>query len=134
MVFTRVKPSRHDLADMSKAMTAVEHLSAFDTGHAVVVVRAYILAVAAGETTLAMLGRTRSLRQWGIGAKHRRGVLACRLSEPDGAAIDPGALIDQAAAQGLAGVAVLGPGGEVHMDYLSHADRHGLFVIAERWG
>jgi DUF1009 family protein len=136
-VHTHVTPSARDFADMRKGLAAVERLSAFDTGYAVVVVRAYILAVAAGDTTLAMLERTRSLRQWGIAAKHRRGVLVCHATERDGATIDAAALIDQAAAQGLAGVAVLGVSDDLdaQAEYVIHANRHGLFVCScpEQW-
>jgi UDP-2,3-diacylglucosamine hydrolase len=127
-IFTRLKPSRRDVADIQKGLAAIERLSAFDTGHAVVVARAYILAVAAGETTLAMLERTRALRQWGIGAKRRRGVLVCRASQQNGAAIDAGALIDQAAAQGLAGIAAVANAVD-SMEYASLADRQGLFLM-----
>jgi DUF1009 family protein len=126
-IYTRLRPSRRDFADIKKGLEAIERLSAFDTGHAVVVTRAYILAIAAGETTLAMLDRTRALRQWGIGAKRRRGVLVCRAGKQEGEA-EFDALINQAAAQGLAGLAV-GPSSVFwSAEHARLADRHGVFL------
>ena len=58
----------------------------------------------------AMLERTRALRQWGVGAKRRRrraGMPRRRGRTAMRPALQP--LLDQAAAQGLAGVAVTGP-------------------------
>jgi UDP-2,3-diacylglucosamine hydrolase len=137
-IFTRRGPSRRDRADIEKGLAAILRLSAFDTGQAVVVARAYILAIAAGETTLAMLERIRELRQWGIMARRRRGVLVCRASGQRGEAAErwATALIDQSAVQGLAGVAVLDRWGtREESPTFSHtwdpeqADRQGLFVV-----
>jgi DUF1009 family protein len=94
---------------MEKGLAAIERLAPFATGQAVVVARAYILAIAAAEPTLAMIARTRALRQWGVGARRRLGVLACRVvgSEWDEASV--ATLLERAAAAGLAGVAATGP-------------------------
>lgn len=93
--------------------------------------RAYILAIAAGETTLAMLERTRALRQWGVGARRRVGVLVCRAGVQEGELAEPAALLDRAAAQGLAGLAVTGPAATLaaFADAAPLADRHGLFLV-----
>jgi lipid-A-disaccharide synthase len=101
----RLHPARRDETDIAKGLAAVERLAPFDTGQAVVVSRAYVLAIAAAEPASAMLDRTRALRQWGVGAKRRVGVLTCRA----GAAAGAEALLHGAAAAGLAGVAVTGP-------------------------
>jgi DUF1009 family protein len=96
----------------------------------VVVARAYILAIAAAESTLAMLERTRALRQWGVGAKRRVGVLVCRPGIGHGEAADPAALIDWAATQGLAGLAVVAPcaAKAAFGDAARLADKKGLFL------
>jgi len=131
-VIGRLKPTRRDKADIEKGLAVVERLSAFKTGHAVVVARAYILAIAAGETVPAMLERTRALRQWGIGAKRRLGVLVCRVGMPDGDMPGLEPLFDQAAAQGLAGLAVTGPPAALTAfdDAARLADGRGLFLVA----
>ncbi len=85
-VLGRSCPSRRDKADIEKGLAALERLAAFATGSAVVVARAYILAIAAGETVPAMLGRVRALRQWGMRGKRRLGVLVCRAAELETAA------------------------------------------------
>jgi UDP-2,3-diacylglucosamine hydrolase len=127
----QLRPSERDAVSIEKGFAAVARLARFETGQAVVVARAYILAIAAAETTLAMLERTRALRQWGVGAKRRVGVLACRANAVERGAAGIEALLERAAAAGLAGVAVTGP-----PDALAAlesagalADRHGLFLV-----
>jgi DUF1009 family protein len=109
----------------------VERLAPFATGKAVVVARAYILAIAAAESTLAMLERTRALRQWGVGARRRVGVLVCRVGPEDEEGAAPEVLLDRAAAQGLAGVAVTGPPAALarFAEAAEVADRHRLFLV-----
>ena len=96
------------------------------------VAHAYILAIAAAETTLAMLARTRVLRQWGIGTRRRVGVLVCRVGTQQDGEAAPTALFDQAGAQGLAGVAVAGPSAALarFADAAGVADRLGIFLVA----
>jgi DUF1009 family protein len=129
-VIGRPRPNRRASADIEKGLVAIECLSRFDTGQAVVVARAYILAIAAAETTLAVLERTRALRQWGVGAKRRIGVLACRVGASEWDAVSVEALLDRAAAAGLAGVAVTGaPEALAAFEGAGGlADRHGLFL------
>jgi DUF1009 family protein len=131
-----LSPSPRDTASIEKGLAAVARLAPFETGKAVVVARAYILAIAAAETTLDMLERTRALRQWGVGARRRVGVLACRISAPapEWNAASVAALLDRAAAAALAGVAIAGPAEAVAVIERAGglADRHGLFLVTRR--
>ncbi len=81
-VIGREQPSRRDAADIEKGLGVVERLAPFDTGAATVVARAYILAIEAAEGLSAMLERVSGLRQWGVRAKRRIGVLV-RRARPD---------------------------------------------------
>jgi DUF1009 family protein len=128
------QPDARASDDIEKGLAAVTRLAPFETGRAVVVARSYILAIAAAETALAMLERTRALRQWGVGAKRRVGVLACRVSAGEWDAAGVEALLDRAAAAGLAGVAVAGPPEALAaFDGAGEpADRHGLFLVTRR--
>jgi DUF1009 family protein len=130
-VVGRLQPDARATGDIEKGLATIAQLAAFATGKAVVVSRAYILAIAAAEPVLATLERTRGLRQWGVGAKRRVGVLALDADaedwdDPAGVA----ALLEKAAAAGLAGVAVTGtPQALAHFaDAGGVADRHGLFL------
>jgi DUF1009 family protein len=125
-----LQPDARGAADIEKGLAAIEQLAPFGTGKAVVVSRAYILGVAAAEPTLDLLERTRALRQWGVGAKRRIGVVACRADLREWDAAGVAALLDKAAAAGLAGVAVTGtPEALVCFERAGVlADRHGLFL------
>jgi DUF1009 family protein len=129
-VLGRVRPSRRDGVDIEKGLAALDRLDAFRTGSAVVVARAYILAVAASETVPAMLGRVRALRQWGLRAK-RLGTLVCRAEQPASAAAFA-QLCELVAAQGLAGIAVAGPADALapYEEANLVADGLGLFLVA----
>jgi UDP-2,3-diacylglucosamine hydrolase len=127
----RRPPSRRDRADIETGLAAVERLAPFRAGSAVVVARAYILAFAAGGSTAAMLGRVHALRQWGMRGKRRAGVLVCRAENgADGS--DLQALCEQAAGQGLAGIAVAGSAQALAgcEDMVRLADARGLFLVA----
>jgi DUF1009 family protein len=102
-------PDARAEADIEKGLAAIECLSPFAVGRAVVVARGYILAIAAAEPALAMLERTRALRQWGVGAKQRVGVAACRAGVSEWDEASAAALLARAAAAGLVGIAVTGP-------------------------
>jgi UDP-2,3-diacylglucosamine hydrolase len=125
-----LQPDARGAADIEKGLAAIEQLAPFGTGKAVVVSRAYILGVAAAEPTLDLLERTRALRQWGVGANRRIGVVACRADSEGWDAAGVAALLDKAAAAGLAGVAVTGtPEALVCFERAGAlADRHGLFL------
>jgi lipid-A-disaccharide synthase len=131
-IIGRLHPPARAVADIEKGLAAVACLAPFGAGRAVVVARAYLLAIAAAESTPAVLERIRALRQWGVRAKRRVGVLVCR---PDAAsAWDAGevaSLLERAAAAGLAGIAVTGTP-EALAAFAGadgHADRHGLFLV-----
>jgi DUF1009 family protein len=105
----RVRPRRRDIRDIERGIAVVERLAEFGTGKAAVVARCHVLAVEGAEGTAAMLARVRSLRQWSD-RRHRRrlGALVCRATPQDGRGLV--ALLQQAALQDLAAVAIAGEG------------------------
>jgi DUF1009 family protein len=127
-----VRPDPRALADMEKGVAAVVLLAPFDAGKAVVVARAYVLAIAASEPALALLERVRALRQWGVGARRRIGVLVCQAGA-DGTrtAASLEKLLEAAAAAGLAGIAITGPSAQLAAFDRAGAvaDRLGLFLV-----
>lgn len=127
------RPNDRAKADIEKGLAAVACLSPFATGRAAVVSRRYVLAIAGAESTFAMLERTRALRQWGVGAKRRVGVLACRAGAGEWDAAGVAALLDCAAAAGLAGVAVTGPAAALAAfeNAGGIADRHELILATK---
>jgi len=129
-VIGRRRPSRRDAADIETGLAAVAALAPFATGAGVVVVRHYILAIEAAEGVTAMLERAAALRQWGLRWR-KVGVLVRRAEETSMEASALGALLAQAAAQELAGIAVTGPA-EALAPYEAAArlaDNHGLFLV-----
>ena len=77
-----------------------------------------------------MLQRVGALRQWGVRRRHRVGVLVRRIeTEEDAGRVER--LLAEAAAQGLAGVAVTGAGGALaaYGSAARAADAHGLFLV-----
>lgn len=134
-VVGRARPGMRDRNDIARGMTAVARLGRFDTGSAVVVARAHILAFAAAETVTSMLERVGSLRQWGTHRKRRVGVLVCRADK----AADVQSMrhvLEAAARQGLAGIAVAGPPDALatYEDMCRFADAQGLFLVTCRAG
>ena len=134
-VVGRIRPNARDRTDMANGLTAVARLGRFDTGSAVVVARAHILAFAAAESVTAMLERVGSLRQWGTHRKRRVGVLVCRADN----AADVQALrhvLEAGARQGLAGIAVVGSPDALaaYEDMCRFADAQGLFLVTCRAG
>lgn len=135
-VVGRLHPNGRGRADAAKGLAAVIGLAPYRTGSAVVVARAYLLAVAAGEPVETVLDRVRALRQWGLDKRRRVGVLACRIDAAD-VGVDAAAvtaLLDRAAGQGLAGVAVAGTGATLAPFEAAGraADGRGLFLLACR--
>jgi UDP-2,3-diacylglucosamine hydrolase len=129
-VMGRIRPSARDRVDVAKGLAAVQRLERFDTGGAVVVARAYILAFAAAESAAAMLDRVGALRQWGGRGTRRVGVLVCRSDQAaDAAAVQQ--LFDAAARQGLAGVAIVGLPDALarYEDQIALSDAQGLFLV-----
>jgi lipid-A-disaccharide synthase len=130
-VIGRVRPSRRDAADVEMGLAVVERLLPFDTGAATVVARAYILAIEAAEGLLPMLERVSGLRQWGVEAKRRIGVLVRCAGAADREDVPLAVLFATAAAQGLAGIAVTGPGPALatYEGAARLADSSGLFLV-----
>jgi DUF1009 family protein len=107
----RLRPSRRDRGDIERGLAVVVRLAALATGEAAVVARAHVLAVQGAETTAAMLARVRGLRQWSDRHHRRRlGVLVVRVAPEDGDGSGLLTLLQQAALQDLAAVAIAGEG------------------------
>jgi DUF1009 family protein len=126
----RVRPRRRDMRDIERGIAVVERLAEFATGRAAVVARSHVLAIAGAEATAAMLARVRGLRQWSDRHSRRRlGSLVCRAAPDD--ADDLLALLQQAALQDLAGVAITGNGPLLHSakDAAQTADNLGLCLV-----
>jgi UDP-2,3-diacylglucosamine hydrolase len=124
-------PSSRAGVDVEKGLAAIERLAPFGTGKAVVVSRAYILSIAAADSTFDMLERTRALRQWGIGARRRVGVMVCRAGAAEWNAESVALLLDKAAAAGLVCIAVTGPAAALapFADAGSLADQHEIVLV-----
>lgn len=132
-VMGRLRPNARDRTDIARGLAAVERLARFDTGSAVVVARAYVLAFAAAESASAMLERVGALRQWGTRGTRRIGVLVCRGDErADAPAVQ--ALFEAAARQGLAGIAVAGAPDVLacYEEMAAPADAQELFLVTCR--
>ena len=126
----RVAPAARDVADIEKGLAAVTRLAPLGTGKGAVVARAYVLGLEAEEGVAAMLKRTAALRQWGLGKKRRVGVLVRRLDATEDIAAAR-AVLREAAAQGLAGVAVCGADAatQVYDGAGPIADELGIFLV-----
>lgn len=128
-------PSERDLSDMKKAAKIAAAIGDLDIGQGAVVCSGLVLAVEAQEGTDQMLRRVSELRPEIRGvADARRGVLVKRPKPIQDRRIDLPiigvATIENAAAAGLAGVAVEA-GGALAIDkarIVAAADREGLFV------
>jgi UDP-2,3-diacylglucosamine hydrolase len=129
-VIGRERPRRQDAADLELGLAVVERLAPFDTGTATVVARAYILAIEAAEGVPAMLERVSGLRQWGVRANRRVGVLVRRpAADRKTGSLDP--FFSQAAAHGLAGIVAAGAAAALapYEGAARLADRLGLFLV-----
>jgi DUF1009 family protein len=132
-VIGRLQPGQRDRRDMVQGLAAVECLAAYATGHAAVVMSAYIVAIAAAEPVTSMIERVRALRQWGIGERRRRGVLVCRADALFGSAMPK--VFSLAAAHGLAGLVVVGTPDDVALletEGPALADGESLFLVTCR--
>ncbi len=126
----RLQPRQREIADIERGIAVVERLAEFATGKAAVVVRSHVLAVAAAEDTGSMLARVRGLRQWSDRHHRRRlGSLVCRATP--GEVPDLGALLQQAALQDLAAVAIAGSGPLLQLakEAAPAADKLGLALV-----
>lgn len=123
------EPSDAHRLDILRGIEAVTALAPLGTGRSVVVTRSFILAIEAAEGTIAVLDRVGQLRQWGLG-KRRAGVLVMRAQAGDAHPVDD--VLNAAARQGLAGVAIVGPA-EAAAPWRAAAplaDTLGIFVAA----
>jgi DUF1009 family protein len=128
----RLRPSRRDRGDIERAMAVVTRLAAFATGEAAVVARSHVLAVQGAEETAAMLARVRDLRQWSDRRNRRRlGALAVRARPEEGRGARLLTLLQQAALQDLAAVAIAGEGSLLEAAKLAAraADDLGLCLV-----
>jgi DUF1009 family protein len=101
------RPGRRARGDLERGVAVVEALGSVGVEGAAVVDRSLVLAIEPGDA-LGMLERVSGLRQWGLGARRRRGVLVLRAAEAyaEAAVVE---VLSRASAQRLAGVAVIGP-------------------------
>jgi UDP-2,3-diacylglucosamine hydrolase len=128
----RLRPGRADAGDVRTAAEVVERLRPFGTGHAAVVVRDHVLAIASAESVADMARRMSALRQWGRGRfRHAIGAAGVRLSAIGSDQRELVAVIDALAAGGIAGLAVLTPDRKTVIDgsIVAAADRHGMFLV-----
>ena len=90
---------------------------------------AYVVGHEAEEGVAAMLARIGALRQWGLGKRRRVGVLVRRLETAEDVPV--AAVLREAAAQGLAGVAVMGEAAALaRYDAAGKlADELGIFLV-----
>lgn len=132
----RLAPTKDQRADIARAFAVVRALGALDVGQAAVVCEGLTLAVEAAEGTDAMLARIPALPAHFRGSAHnRRGVLVKAIKpiqdgKTDLPVIGPTTL-EQAAAAGLAGIAVeTGRALILEREQMGAlADRLGLFVV-----
>jgi DUF1009 family protein len=127
----RQRPGARDVRDIEMGLAVVERLARFGTGSAAVVARSHVLAIAAAEPLPAMLERVRALRQWNDRRSSRRvGVLVRRVCPEEDDSSSLKSVLTQAAMQGLAGIAVVGPRSALaaYDGAGRMADQQGLFL------
>lgn len=133
-------PSRDARLSAGKAARVAAALQPFAAGQAVVVVRRHVLAVEAGEGSLALVDRVADLRQWGVSRKKRLGVVVLRPGSDCGPRV-----VAAAARAGLEGIVIArrGPAGRPPLlppaETIGAGTRHGVFVatmdlVAEEGG
>lgn len=136
-----LSPDAGHLADLAKAAQVAAAIGALDIGQGAVVCDGLVLAVEAQEGTDAMLARVAGLRADIRGSPQaRRGVLVKRPKPQQERRVDLPviglATVENAAAAGLAGIAVAAGGALVlqRAAMVARADALGLFVygFAER--
>jgi DUF1009 family protein len=127
------RPGRRDRRDLERAVAAVAALGAVAVAGAVVVDRSHVLAIEPGDGA-DMLERVSGLRQWGMRGQTKSGVCAVHAGS-DGRFAE---LLCRAAAQRLAGVAVIGAPRvtEPYTRAVQLADKLGVFlvVVGQRTG
>lgn len=123
----RWRPRPRQRADTTKGAGLIAALSPFGGSRGAVVDRGHVLAVESGEGTAALIARAQGLRQWGRRRSSRRSGVAVVNMPAD---LLP--IVKDAAAAGLAGVALLGqPSAALApaaQDAARDANRLGLFL------
>jgi DUF1009 family protein len=132
------KPGEADSADITRGLSLLHAIGPYDVGQAAVISNNHVLAVEASEGTDGMLARVAELRRAGRIRAQKGGVLV-KAPKPgqdrrfDLPSIGP-RTIENAAAAGLSGIAVIA-GGTIVAEpqaVISAADKAGLFVIGMR--
>jgi DUF1009 family protein len=131
-----VRPSADDSADIAVGQQALEALSPFDVGQAVVVINGHVVAVEAAEGTDLMLARCAELRTVGrLKTPPGRGVLVKLPKRGQDRRFDLPSLgprtVEGVAKAGLAGIAVEA-GGVIVTDtteLVRAADAAGVFLV-----
>jgi UDP-2,3-diacylglucosamine hydrolase len=132
---TRRIPTAGERLDIAIGCRLLAALATHLTAGSAVIARQHVLAVAASESTLAVIDRAAGLRQWGAKGRRRVGTLMLRDSENTRAALADAAqlaaLVERTVAARLAGIVlVTGPvsSGEIAplVDRLNAA---GLFLV-----
>jgi UDP-2,3-diacylglucosamine hydrolase len=129
-VVGRRRPSGRQPADVETGLGVVAALAPFGTGAGAVVARGYVLAIEAAEGPAAMMERAAGLPQWGLRWADA-GVMVRRAGDGGSDADVAHALLARAAAQRLAGMAVLGTPAALapYEDAGRLADRHDIFLV-----
>ncbi len=128
----RCVPAAPDARDARTAAEVTRRLAPFATGHAAVVVRDHVLAIAAAEGLLPMARRMSALRQWGRGRFNRAvGAAAVRFDAATSDYAELAACVEILAEGGIAGLAVVTSDNPhaIPADAIAAADRHGLFIV-----
>jgi DUF1009 family protein len=132
------QPGEIDRADIARGLSLLHAIGPYDVGQAAVISNNHVLAVEASEGTDGMLARVAELRRGGRIRSQKGGVLV-KAPKPgqdrrfDLPSIGP-RTIENAAAAGLSGIAVIA-GGTIVAEpeaVISTADKAGLFVIGMR--
>jgi DUF1009 family protein len=132
------QPAETDKADIVRGLALLRAIGPYDVGQAAIISNNHVLAVEASEGTDGMLARVAELRRAGRIRAQKGGVLV-KAPKPgqdrrfDLPSIGP-RTIENAAAAGLSGIAVIA-GGTIVAEpqaVISAADKAGLFVIGMR--
>jgi DUF1009 family protein len=125
----RLQPGEQGTADAAAGVRVLETLRTLQPSSGVVVARGHVLAVEAGEGLEAMLQRAGGLRQWGLGAGRRRGVVALGRPIEEGRCQASAAAV---AAAGLSGIAA--HSADVPRTLIAAATEAGLFIVGAKVG
>lgn len=123
----RRAPRRSQCADVRKGAAVLSTLAPLAPIQGAVVADRYVLAVEAGEGIDSLLERARGLHQWGRRYSARRAGVAVLAQEVD---LEPA--VANAAAAGLAGLALIGERSPAAQKAAKEANRLGMFMVVLR--